>query len=70
LQKFTDLLQNIDWQSQPATDRPISQKPSDIVDQLLKIGVLRLTHDGRIHVPDIYLYGFKMKRRGGIRRPR
>ncbi len=68
-QRFTDLLQKIDWQSPPPTDRPISQKPSDIVDQLLKIGVLRLTSDGRIHVPDIYLYGFKMKRRGGIRRP-
>ena len=69
-EKFRGLLQKIDWQSQPPTERPISQKPSDIIDQLLKIGVLRLIPDGRIHVPDIYLYGFKMKRRGGIRRPR
>jgi len=68
--KFTNLLKGIDWQKEEASRRPSRQTPSEIVDDLLKIGVLRLTSDRRIHVPDIYLYGFKMKRRGGIRRPK
>jgi len=69
-QNFTRLLRKIDWQSVPKRNLPKSQNPSAIVDDLLNIGVLRLTNDRRIHVPDIYLYGFKMKRRGGVRRPR
>ncbi len=66
--EFESLLAGIDWQNIKSIHRPLRQKPSDIVDHLLKIGILRLTSDHRIHVPDIYLYGFKMKRRGGIKR--
>jgi len=69
-EEFEKLLETIDWQSIETIKRPPKQKSSDIVDNLLKIGILRLTSDKRIHVPDIYLYGFKMKRRGGISRPK
>lgn len=41
-----------------------------LVDYLVSLGILRETTDGRIHVPDIYLFGFGLKRKGGIRRPR
>lgn len=68
--KLTNLLRGIEWQNEEPSRGPSRQSPSEIVDDLLKIGILRLTSDRRIHVPDLYLYGFKMKRRGGIRRPR
>lgn len=66
---FINLLEGINWSLQEPNNHPVSQEPSKIVDNLLKIGVLRLTSDQRIHVPDIYLYGFRMKRKGGTRRP-
>jgi hypothetical protein len=47
----------------PATD------PEEIFQYLLKLGILENRSDGRVNMPDIYLYGFKMRRRGGIRRP-
>ena len=28
------------------------------------------TPDNRVNVPEIYLYGFGLKRKGGIRRPK
>jgi hypothetical protein len=62
------LLQDIPWEVEQA--RYTSAMPDRLIADLLQIGVFRLTSDGRIHVPDIYLYGFGMKRRGGIRRPK
>jgi len=43
---------------------------SALIDKLLRMGVVRRTEDNRIHVPDIYLFGFGLKRKGGIRRPK
>lgn len=40
-----------------------------LIDYLVSLGIQRETSDGRIHVPDIYLFGFGMKRKGGIRKP-
>jgi hypothetical protein len=46
-------------------------KNGDIVlDELLRIGVLKEREDGRIDVPDIYRYGFDIKRKGGVARPK
>jgi len=47
----------------------IRSRPEQLVDYLMSLGILRETDDQRIHVPDIYLFGFEMKRKGGIRRP-
>lgn len=55
-----------DWGSMS----PINPDPEAVIDHLLRIGVFRITTDRRIHVPDIYLYGFGLKRSGGIRRPK
>lgn len=42
----------------------------EIFDVLKTLGIIQETWDGRINVPEIYLHGFGLKRRGGIRRPR
>jgi len=65
---LTKLLSEVDWAS---VDRPpVSTDPRRLISDMLKIGILRLTTEQRIHVPDIYLYGFDLKRKGGIRRPK
>lgn len=41
-----------------------------VMRELLRLGVLQQRSDGRIDVPDIYRYGFDIKRKGGVARPR
>lgn len=41
-----------------------------VLDELLRIGIVRRRHDGRLDVPDIYRFAFGIKRRGGVPRPR
>lgn len=41
-----------------------------VFDELRRIGVLDLRSDGRVDVPDIYRYGFDIKRKGGAKAPR
>lgn len=50
--------------------KPLYTGPDRLIDYLVSLGILRATSDRRIHVPDIYLYGFQLKRKGGIRRPK
>ncbi|HOT92426.1 MAG TPA: hypothetical protein PLJ78_09210 [Anaerolineae bacterium] len=66
-QQLLEILQGIDWQAME--HRPPSTDPDKLLDHLLSLGILRRTQDQRIHVPDIYLYGFNLRRKGGIRRP-
>lgn len=40
------------------------------LDLLLHVGVLHERTDGRIDVPDIYRFGYGIKRKGGVARPR
>lgn len=44
--------------------------PEELLDALEKLGIFIETIDGRMNVPEIYLHGFGLKRRGGIKRPR
>lgn len=39
-------------------------------DELERIGVLKTREDGRVDMPDIYRFGFGIKRKGGEARPR
>jgi hypothetical protein len=65
--EMADLLSTIShWPER----KPRRTEPEAVIDELLRIGVFRITLDRRIHVPDIYLYGFGLKRSGGIRRPK
>jgi hypothetical protein len=41
-----------------------------VVEELIRIGVLEVRSDGRIDVPDIYRYGYGIKRKGGAKAPR
>ncbi len=44
--------------------------PEELLEALKELGIFWETEDGRINVPEIYLHGFGLKRRGGIQRPR
>lgn len=41
-----------------------------VVEELERIGVLRPRENGRWDVPDIYRYGYGIKRKGGVARPK
>lgn len=47
-----------------------TSNPSELIDWLHNLGVLRLTKDGRIHMPDIYRLAFGVKRIGGVPLPK
>jgi len=62
------LLRDVRWEGRAIP--PPDPEPDGVIQTLLGIGVLRTTDDGRLHVPYIYLYGFRLKLKGGIQRPR
>jgi len=40
-----------------------------VLDELVRLGVLKIRDDGRIDVPDIYRYGYGILRKGGVAQP-
>jgi len=58
--------------AQPAREDPdgFEQDGESVFEELLRIGVLETRADGRIDVPDIYRYGYGIKRKGGAASPR
>jgi hypothetical protein len=66
--QLVELLGQVPWDH--LERRPASCEPTKLIENMLQIGILRRTRDRRLHVPDIYLYGFGLRRKGGIRRPR
>lgn len=48
----------------------LSRDGEKIFDELRRIGVLEQRVDGRVDVPDIYRYGYGIKRKGGARKPK
>lgn len=67
--KFLETLKSTPW-SEKLEKKPPSEKPEEIWQYLLQLGVVENRSDGRINMPEIYLYGFHVKRRGGIKRPK
>jgi hypothetical protein len=53
-----------------AEDDGLGDDGAAVARELLRLGVLKLRTDGRIDVPDIYRYGFGIKRKGGVAHPR
>jgi hypothetical protein len=49
---------------------PSDADPSSLIDLMINLGIFREIDDGKIHVQDVYLSGFGLKRKGGIRRPK
>ena len=61
-----------DWQawrdSPQEKQRPPRRTPAEFLDLLIELGVCRRRSDGRIDVPDLFLHGLAIKRRGGVKR--
>ncbi len=57
-----DLLKEKHGESLPAST------PEGIFDTLQELGIVFVANDGRVNVPEIYLHGFGMKRKGGLKR--
>jgi hypothetical protein len=47
---------------------PPTSNPRDFVDYLVEVGIFRARSDGRLDVPDLFLAGLGLKRKGGVRR--
>jgi hypothetical protein len=64
---FLDAIQSTTWS--PEKKPPVTN-PEGILQYLLQLGIVESRSDGRINMPEIYLYGFKVKRKGGVQRPK
>lgn len=59
------------WDSVPDVKEQLpATTPEGIFETLRELGIVYIARDGRVNVPEIYLHGFGMKRKGGLRRPR
>lgn len=54
------------WGERSEEIRPPGQSPDEVLESLLELGVLRGRPDGGFDVPDIYLEGLGLMRRGGV----
>ena len=48
--------------------RPPAERPERLVDYLVELGIFRKRSDDRIDVPDLYLFGLNLRRKGGVSR--
>lgn len=48
--------------------RPPAERPDRLVDYLVELGIFRKRSDDRIDVPDLYLFGLDLRRKGGVSR--
>jgi hypothetical protein len=60
-----------DWGSVPGTNGPEPIRPpgrdvSEVLENLVQLGILTLRGDGSYNVPDLYLHGLGLRRRGGV----
>lgn len=67
-QEFIDHINMDLWGEQQKKSLPASS-PHGIFSLLKSLGIVLIADDGRVNVPEIYLHGFRMKRKGGLRRP-
>lgn len=68
-EEFLTYLQPENWAEDDRKTLP-GKTGEMILETLLTLGIVTSTSDGRINVPDIYLHGFGLKRKGGIKRTR
>lgn len=64
---FLEAIQNTSWTED---QKPPATKSEEILQYLITLGVVETRSDGRINMPEIYLYGFGIKRKGGVKRPK
>ncbi len=56
------------WNEDQPTVRPPADNASQLTDLLLEIGVLGSRPHNRLDVPDLFLAGLGLTRKGGVRR--
>ncbi|MBR8829200.1 MAG: hypothetical protein DSM107014_15100 [Gomphosphaeria aponina SAG 52.96 = DSM 107014] len=66
--KLLEILASTPW-SNESDKKPPNSEPEEILQILIQLGILESRLDNRINMPEIYLYGFDVKRPGGIIRP-
>lgn len=54
------------WGAAPRHVAPPGQDPEEVIETLVQLGVLRVRPDGGFDVPDLYLDGLGLVRRGGV----
>lgn len=59
---------NQSWGGEDKPIYPPTQTPKELLDYLLELGVFRERSNDRIDVPDIYLFGLGLRRKGGVKR--
>lgn len=67
--EFIDRIHMDIWDENTREKLPAST-PEGIFEMLERLGIILIARDGRVNVPEIYLHGFGMKRKGGLRRPK
>ncbi|MFM5889013.1 MAG: P-loop ATPase, Sll1717 family [Dolichospermum sp.] len=66
---FLDKLKNTIW-SEESGKQPPTLNPEEIMQYLLQLGIIDRRSDKRVNMPIIYMYGFGVKRPGGVKRPK
>jgi hypothetical protein len=56
------------WNKEQPDARPPAYTASELVTQLTEIGVFRVRPDDRIDVPDLFMAGLGLSRKGGVRK--
>ncbi|MDP5018609.1 MAG: hypothetical protein NWQ43_15135, partial [Dolichospermum sp.] len=64
---FLDKLKNTTW-SEEVGKQPPTSKSEEIMRYLLQLGIIENRSDKRVNMPEIYMYGFGVKRPGGVKR--
>lgn len=54
----------------PQQDDGFGADGEAVLDELMRLGVAKKREDERIDIPDLYRYGFGIKRKGGVARPK
>ncbi len=69
MDEFLDYLKPEHWSEEQRGLLP-GKSGTEILEALLDLGIIMKTTDNRINFPEIYLHGFGLKRKGGIKRPK
>ena len=67
--EFLGYLSPENWPTEER-DRLPGKTNVEIFETLMTLGIVMETADERVNVPEIYLHGFGLKRKGGIKRPK
>jgi hypothetical protein len=66
LQKLLDENWDASWNNQTQDSKPPAPGSRELIDYLIELGIFRERSPERIDVPDIYLSGLGLKRKGGV----